>query len=300
MHDFDADNVKRYNPTDYGLPVWKDEDHQPKEEEPQKTGSVIEDYINRAIAIANDNRHGYSQQNRWGPDYDCSSMVIQCLQDAGIPAKDRGATFTGNMREVLSDCGFKNVISTCNCVTAEGMKRGDILLNDANHTAIYLGNGQLVHARSSEGNSIQGDQSGNEIRVQPYYNYPWTAALRYAGDRPTEDTSPIDTDNVTTSKDRFYELRFPYLQNGDTGDSVWVVQTLLQARNIYCGPWGADGDFGGGTEKAVKDFQRRYNLAVDGIVGPETGASLFVGEIVKETNNFGLGAQLAQKIREGE
>ena len=39
MHDFDATNSKPYNPTDYGLPVWKDEDHLPPEavaeQEPQ-------------------------------------------------------------------------------------------------------------------------------------------------------------------------------------------------------------------------------------------------------------------------
>ena len=26
-----------------------------------------------AIKIANDPAHGYDQDNRWGPDYDCSS-----------------------------------------------------------------------------------------------------------------------------------------------------------------------------------------------------------------------------------
>ncbi len=291
MHDFDATNSKPYNPTDYGLPVWRDEDHLPPQEtvtaekEPQTADSVIEDFTNRAIAIANDNRHGYSQQNRWGPDYDCSSMVIQCLQDAGIPAKDRGATFTGNMREVLSDCGFKNVIDSCNLHTSEGMKRGDILLNDADHTAIYLGNGQLVHARSSEGNTLQGDQSGNEIRVQPYYNYPWTAVLRYAGDKPTNvPTNVVPDIDVGNKPDeqRYYELRFPYLRKGDTGDAVRVAQTLLQARNIYCGPYGADKDFGADTEKAVREFQRKHGLRADGVIGPETGASLFGGKVNME------------------
>ena len=32
-----------------------------------------------AIKIANDPAHGYDQDNRWGPDYDCSSLVISCL-----------------------------------------------------------------------------------------------------------------------------------------------------------------------------------------------------------------------------
>lgn len=37
----------------------------------------------------------------------------------------------------------------------------------------------------------------------------------------------------------------------------------------------ADGQFGGDTEKAVRAFQARNRLQVDGIVGPETWASLF-------------------------
>ncbi len=28
------------------------------------------------IDLANNPKHGYDQDNRWGPDYDCSSAVI--------------------------------------------------------------------------------------------------------------------------------------------------------------------------------------------------------------------------------
>lgn len=36
-----------------------------------------------------------------------------------------------------------------------------------------------------------------------------------------------------------------------------------------------DGQFGAGTEAAVKAFQRRAGLQVDGIVGPATWTALF-------------------------
>ena len=38
--------------------------------------------------------------------------------------------------------------------------------------------------------------------------------------------------------------------------------------------YGADGDFGSATEKAVKQFQRDWNLQQDGVVGPKTWAML--------------------------
>lgn len=244
---------------------------------------VIDDYTNKAIAIANDNSHGYSQQNRWGPDYDCSSMVIQCLQDAGIPARDRGATFTGNMREVLLGCGFRPVTGSCNLATGAGMRRGDILLHDQNHTAIYIGNGQLVHARSSEGNSLRGDQSGNEIRVQPYYNYPWSIVLRYAvpesaaaepavgatppepAESPAEEPKPDDSG---------FTLAPPVLHCGMGGPWAAAMQGALVFYGLNLGPWGVDGEFGATTETAVRNFQTRRGLPADGICGPKTWAEL--------------------------
>ena len=37
-----------------------------------------------AEETANDNAHGYAQDERWGPDYDCSSFVITALRQAGF------------------------------------------------------------------------------------------------------------------------------------------------------------------------------------------------------------------------
>ncbi|MEM9106162.1 MAG: peptidoglycan-binding protein [Pseudomonadota bacterium] len=42
----------------------------------------------------------------------------------------------------------------------------------------------------------------------------------------------------------------------------------------------ADGDFGPGTEKAVKEFQQANGLAVDGIAGPDTFTAMGLNELV--------------------
>lgn len=42
----------------------------------------------------------------------------------------------------------------------------------------------------------------------------------------------------------------------------------------------ADGDFGPGTEKAVKDFQTANGLTVDGIAGPDTFAAMDLPELI--------------------
>jgi N-acetyl-anhydromuramyl-L-alanine amidase AmpD len=58
------------------------------------------------------------------------------------------------------------------------------------------------------------------------------------------------------------------LKKGDTGASVKQLQKLLKIE--------ADGIFGPMTENAVKTFQRKRGLVVDGKVGPKTWAALDV------------------------
>lgn len=53
------------------------------------------------------------------------------------------------------------------------------------------------------------------------------------------------------------------------------MQQRLAARGLYAGP--IDGVFGGGTETAVRMFQRSAGLTVDGIVGPRTWRALMPG-----------------------
>lgn len=59
----------------------------------------------------------------------------------------------------------------------------------------------------------------------------------------------------------------------------------------------ADGDFGPGTEKAVRDFQASAGLAVDGIAGPDTFTALGLHELVLLRK--GARGTAVQKLQEG-
>jgi len=62
-------------------------------------------------------------------------------------------------------------------------------------------------------------------------------------------------------------------QRGSTGPEVKKIQRRLKALDHYRGP--IDGIYGGGTESAIRAFQRANELTVDGVVGPNTWKALF-------------------------
>ena len=67
-------------------------------------------------------------------------------------------------------------------VDSVGWRYDPILLNETYHTGIYLGGGLLANASGNENGEATGgepgDQTGREIWVRPYYDYPWDGVLR--------------------------------------------------------------------------------------------------------------------------
>ena len=230
--------------------------------------SIIAKAIAWALKIANDPAHGYDQSSRWGPDYDCSSFAIQAFKEAGLPLT---ATYTGNMKYDFLRHGFVDAksLGTIDLGMGAGLKRGDVLLHEKNHTAIYLGDGTMVQASINERGGITGgqtgDQTGREIAVTAYRNYPWDIVLRYVGD--LDESAEKTESNLDTG----------LIRRGQTGARVKKLQALLiYFHGISCGPDGVDGDFGSNTEAAVREFQRRVGLDADGIVGNLTANKLLV------------------------
>ena len=236
--------------------------------------SVVEKAIAWALKIANDPAHGYDQTSRWGPDYDCSSLVISAFKAAGLPLT---ATFTGNMKYDFLRHGFRDAaeVNVVELNMGAGLKRGDVLLNEQKHTAIYLGDGTVVQASINENGTIKGgrsgDQTGREIGISPYRNYPWDVVLRYVGDANNATTT-------TDSKTETVATSIPTIREGNSGSAVLSMQLLLIHKwAISCGDDGPDGDFGPNTDTALRRFQSQRGLAADGVCGPATWAALIGG-----------------------
>lgn len=241
--------------------------------------------------------HGYSQPNRAGigtggdvaerimladgtivgisfGDRDCSSAAIECYAALGVDCG--GATYTGNMRRCMTGTGKFSWITDLS-----QRQRGDILLNETHHAAVYLGNGKLGQFSISETGGVtgrRGDQTGYESNTKGYYNYPWNGLLRYVG--PNSDPHVV--------------IQPPMQDSGGkiVVDGYWGSATTLLAQIVTGAPfrdgivsrqepywrsrvpgctigweWGV-GD--GSGSPVIKLLQRVWGVIPDGILGPNT------------------------------
>lgn len=141
------------------------------------------------LDTAQDDSHGYDQKHRNSPDYDCSSLVGTALHVAGFNVSPY--SWTGNLERQLVACGFVK----CHAPWLAG----DIHLKTGKHVCMSVTPKEIAQASINEKGKTTGgktgDQTGKEIWVRPYYDYPggWDCHYRYAGKNDTINLPlPID------------------------------------------------------------------------------------------------------------
>ena len=136
--------------------------------------------VNWAVGIARDDTHGYDQEYRNGPNYDCSSLVGTALNLGGYNVS--ASSTTRDLESQLRACGFFN------CTAPWSI--GDIHLKTGVHVCMSISATDIVEASSNEYGTATGgqtgDQTGTEIWTHAYYEFSggWDVHLR-APDAPT-------------------------------------------------------------------------------------------------------------------
>ena len=133
--------------------------------------------------------------------------------------------------------------------------------NNRGHVGLYVGDGWVIEA--------QGTQAGvcrSKVTNSKWVEWGELLRVDYTG-KGTIDQGIGEA--VTDKKPA--KINYPTIRRGSQGDLVVQLQSLLAKDGSTLA---IDGIFGLGTESAVRAFQRRHNLAVDGIVGPKTWGEL--------------------------
>lgn len=160
---------------------------------------------------------------------------------------------------------------------------GDIVIFYKSSKGFYH-TGLVVEVNGDKFITIEGNTSGASgvidngggVCKKTHYNskLPGTKFLRpdYSIIGEIEDIK-IENDKVDMEV-KTVNIEMPVIKKGCKGNEVKTLQRLLISIGFSCGSSGVDGDFGSATDKAVKEYQSKKKLGVDGIVGKKTWDSI--------------------------
>ena len=219
-------------------------------------------------ACANDNI-GYGQGDRntlnieaKNVGYDLTKVANKCncdcssLQNVAAKASGaKGVTYASNgwttrtMKNKLKAAGYIIIEDATYLTSSTYCVKGAIYVREGKHTVCGLDNGSKYKKTLEKAGLI-----GTAITKQ--------------------DPSEVKMETTTTKTAKICTVKLNQLEKGSKDNSVKALQTLLIGYGYSCGKCGVDGDFGSGTLKAVKAYQKAVGLIADGIVGSATWSKL--------------------------
>jgi peptidoglycan hydrolase-like protein with peptidoglycan-binding domain len=147
----------------------------------------------------------------------------------------------------------------------------------------------------------------HEGRIFASYSRSYRPAWTWGSNRGHEDHVHVSVTELADSDGSAWNLGLGgqigddemSLKRGDSGNAVTKFQQALMAERSGALPqWGADSQFGGETEAAVKDYQRRAELPQTGVIDGVVAALLL--EYVADRVGGGVTEARAAQIADGK
>lgn len=144
---------------------------------------------------------------------------------------------------------------------------------------VFFGTAHTGFVKKVSGNTfwtIEGNTSSSSGVIANgggVFEKRYTVTSNYKFGRPdytNAEMEGITTATTTTTTEKTVAVKVRQLSKGMDGNDVRTLQAALIANGYSCGSAGADGDFGSGTDAALRKFQAKYGLGADGIAGSKT------------------------------
>lgn len=197
--------------------------------------------------------------------FDCVNLIKGILWGwYGDKSKTYGgATYATNG---VPDTNADGMIKLCEDISTDFSK---IEVGEAvwlkGHIGVYIGDGLAVECTPSWKNCVQITACNCDKKGYNRRNWTKHGKLPYVSYEKAE-TVP-EKPNKT-----YVDIKAERLVKGSTGVAVKALQTLLVAYGYAS--FNVDSIFGDKTLAAVKDFQKKNGLEIDGIVGVKTWSKL--------------------------
>jgi len=207
----------------------------------------------------------WAAMKKSGRGYDY--YVVKCAKWFGKIVVDCSGLVIEAYRSKIPGYGDK----TANTIYSKSVQKGKIstipeipglCVWRSGHIGIYIGNGKVIESGGTSVGVVLSKLTA------PATGKKWTNWGKMADVDYSNTTIPKQPDPSSCWVGRYLKIKAPYMRGGD----VEQVQTAL--KNSGFDPGAIDGIYGPYTERAVKAFQKKKGLKVDGIVGPETAKAL--------------------------
>lgn len=212
-----------------------------------------------------DSNREYSRKHgkKWIGHYvwDCSGLTSDCAKKLGL------SYHHGSNSSYLYDCQKKGKLTK-----DLDLPVGALVYTGTDskkpHIGIYTGDGKVTEAAGTIAGVIQTKLHGGKWK---YWGLGKGIEYNFipGEKKPVEEPKPVNEEKPSTP----VTISYPTLRRGAKGELVVQLQDLLTKDGF---PLVIDGIFGPKTYLAVRFFQQKHKIQVDGIVGPQTW-----GELIK-------------------